>query len=175
MKDLDESKVYDLNDLTEKQLLQVKLYLNLIDKGWRYVPIKEFKERISDNLLFFDNIGEEWLFVQKKGNYAKGLELFENKVSDVENMEIEKPKHYQKGIDTFTRMEVNCTKEECFNPQKHYDNSKGSLYKLASELDLNHWEFDILKRLVRCRKKNQFREDLEKIKDTINIYLTEFE
>lgn len=63
---------------------------------------------------------------------------------------------------------------EVFNPQAHYDNSKGSLYKIAEELRLNHWEFDIFKRLVRCRKKGQFKEDLQKIKDTIDIYLSEF-
>lgn len=61
-----------------------------------------------------------------------------------------------------------------FNPQQHYDNSKGSLYKMAEELKLNHWEFDIFKRLVRCRKKGQFEEDLQKIKDTIDIYLSEY-
>lgn len=61
-----------------------------------------------------------------------------------------------------------------FNPQSHYDNSSGSLFKIAEELGLNHWEFDIFKRLVRCRKKNQFEQDLQKIKDTVDIYLNEF-
>ena len=61
-----------------------------------------------------------------------------------------------------------------FNPQSHYDNSSGSLFKIAKELGLNHWEFDIFKRLVRCRKKNQFEQDLQKIKDTVDIYLKEF-
>ena len=60
-----------------------------------------------------------------------------------------------------------------FNPQSHYDNSSGSLFKIAEELGLNHWEFDIFKRLVRCRKKNQFEQDLQKIKDTVDIYLKE--
>ena len=73
----------------------------------------------------------------------------------------EKPKQYQIGIDTF-------------NPQPHYNNENGSLYKIATDLGLNHWEFDIFKRLVRCRKKNQFKEDLQKIKDTIDIYLNEY-
>lgn len=62
-----------------------------------------------------------------------------------------------------------------FNPQAHYDNSKGSLYKVATDLNLNHWEFDIFKRLVRCRKKGQFKQDLQKIKDTIDIYIKEYD
>ena len=59
------------------------------------------------------------------------------------------------------------------NPQKHYNNDNGSLYLLAEKLNLNHWEFDIFKRLVRCRKKGQFEQDIKKIKDTCDIYLSE--
>ena len=62
-------------------------------------------------------------------------------------------------------------------PQKdeHYNNDKGSLYLFAQHHDLNAWEFDILKRVVRCRKKGQFKEDLEKTKRVIDLYLKEFE
>jgi hypothetical protein len=58
---------------------------------------------------------------------------------------------------------------------EHYDNTNGSLYKFAEQQGLNAWEFDILKRLVRCRKKGQFKEDLEKTKRVIDLYLKEFE
>jgi hypothetical protein len=57
----------------------------------------------------------------------------------------------------------------------HYDNSKGSLYKFASDHDLNAYEFDIIKRIVRCRKKGHFKEDLEKTKRVIDLYLNENE
>jgi hypothetical protein len=62
-------------------------------------------------------------------------------------------------------------------PQKdeHYNNENGSLYKFAQDHELNAWEFDILKRIVRCRKKGQFTEDLEKTKRVIDLYLKEFE
>ena len=66
------------------------------------------------------------------------------------------------------------TADTKLSPQPHYDNSSGSLFSLAEQLQLNHWEFDILKRLVRCRKKGQFKEDLQKIKDTCDIYLQEY-
>ena len=56
----------------------------------------------------------------------------------------------------------------------HYDNKNGSLYKIASDLNLNAYEFDILKRIARCRKKGQFKEDLQKIKDTVDLYLKEY-
>jgi hypothetical protein len=61
------------------------------------------------------------------------------------------------------------------NTPKHYDNSKGSLYKFAEEHNLNSWEFDIIKRITRCRKKGAFKEDLEKTKVVIDLYLKEYE
>jgi hypothetical protein len=58
---------------------------------------------------------------------------------------------------------------------KHYDNSKGSLYKFSNDFGLNSWESDIIKRVVRCRKKGNFKEDLEKTKFLIDLYLKEYE
>ncbi len=58
---------------------------------------------------------------------------------------------------------------------KHYNNRKGSLYKFAEENELNAWEFDIIKRIVRCRKKGAFKEDLIKTKFVIELYLNEYE
>jgi hypothetical protein len=58
--------------------------------------------------------------------------------------------------------------------QKHYDNSKGSLYQFAEDHNLNSWEFDCVKRLVRCRKKGNFLEDLEKTKFLIDLYISEY-
>lgn len=56
----------------------------------------------------------------------------------------------------------------------YYDNSKGSLYLFAEQQGLNPWEFDILKRVVRSRKKGNFKEDLEKTKVVIDLYLKEY-
>jgi hypothetical protein len=55
----------------------------------------------------------------------------------------------------------------------HYDNSKGSLYMFAEQQNLNSYEFDIIKRIIRCRKKGNFKEDLEKTKFLIDLYLNE--
>ncbi len=61
------------------------------------------------------------------------------------------------------------------NTPKHYDNSKGSIYKFSENQNLNSYEFDIIKRIVRCRKKGNFKEDLEKTKAAIDLYLKEYE
>ena len=58
---------------------------------------------------------------------------------------------------------------------EYYDNSKGSLYKFCQEKELNNYEFDIIKRVMRCRKKGLFKEDLEKTKNLIDLYLKEYE
>lgn len=58
---------------------------------------------------------------------------------------------------------------------KHYDNSDGSLYLFCEKRGLNSWEFDIVKRIIRCRKKGQFKEDLEKTKFLIDLYLKEYD
>lgn len=57
---------------------------------------------------------------------------------------------------------------------KHYDNSLGSLYLFAEQRELNTWEFDIIKRVMRCRKKGNFIEDLEKTKFLIDLYIKEY-
>ena len=58
---------------------------------------------------------------------------------------------------------------------QHYDNTNGSLYLFAEQHELNAYEFDIIKRIVRCRKKGQFRDDLEKTIRVIELYLKETE
>lgn len=58
-------------------------------------------------------------------------------------------------------------------PDDHYDNTKGSLYQFAEDHKLNAWEFDIIKRIVRCRKKGQFLQDLNKTKRVIDLYIKE--
>ena len=64
--------------------------------------------------------------------------------------------------------------EERINGQPHYDNSKGSLYKFAENQKLNFWEADAIKRIVRCRKKGQFLEDIDKTIEVLKLYKKEY-
>jgi hypothetical protein len=57
----------------------------------------------------------------------------------------------------------------------YYDNSKGSIYKFCNDQNLNAWESDLIKRIVRCRKKGNFLEDLQKTKVLIDLYIKEYE
>jgi hypothetical protein len=56
----------------------------------------------------------------------------------------------------------------------HYNNDNGSLYLFAHQHGLNAWEGDIIKRVVRCRKKGNFVQDLEKTKFLIDLYIKEW-
>jgi hypothetical protein len=60
------------------------------------------------------------------------------------------------------------------NNVKPYYKGKLTLYSIAEELGLNSYEFDIIKRVIRCRYKGEFVEDLEKTKAVIDIYLKEY-
>lgn len=59
------------------------------------------------------------------------------------------------------------------NTQSYY-RGKDSLYRFAEEWGLNSYEFDIIKRIVRCRHKGNFEQDLSKTKDLIDIYSNEY-
>jgi hypothetical protein len=61
------------------------------------------------------------------------------------------------------------------NTRAHYDNSNCSLYKFCEEQKLNSYEFNLIKRIMRCRKKGQFEADLQSKKLLIDLYLKEYE
>ena len=64
-------------------------------------------------------------------------------------------------------------REEVFNPKSYYDNSKGSLYKVATERGWNAYLFDLVKRLERGGKKDPLRQEIEKSIDVLKIWLNE--
>ena len=80
--------------------------------------------------------------------------------------EIEKVKEMDamnKKEDKFTTIET----------PKHYDNSNGTLYKVADERGWNPYLFDIVKRLERADKKGEFETDLKKSIAVIQLWLEE--
>lgn len=95
----------------------------------------------------FEEITEN-VFYTHKNNLGYGHELDKDKINVV--------------FDLILKEEPN-----------HYDNSKGSLYQFCENQQLNSYEFDIIKRIMRCRKKGNFKEDLEKTKFLIDLYLKE--
>ena len=62
---------------------------------------------------------------------------------------------------------------EILNIPKHYNNDKGTLYKVAQERGWNAYLFDIVKRLERAEKKGVFIEDLDKSIVVIELWKKE--
>lgn len=63
--------------------------------------------------------------------------------------------------------------ENQLNTPNHYDNTKGTLYKVATERGWNSYLFDIVKRLERAEKKGEFKQDLEKSINVIKLWQNE--
>ena len=56
---------------------------------------------------------------------------------------------------------------------KHYDNSKGTLYKVAEERGWNSYITDVIKRLERAEKKGEFISDIDKSIHVLQLYKQE--
>ena len=56
---------------------------------------------------------------------------------------------------------------------KHYDNSKGTLYKIATERGWNAYLFEVVKRIERAEKKGEFISDIKKSIHVLELYLAE--
>ena len=61
------------------------------------------------------------------------------------------------------------------NTPPYYDNSKGSLYKVATERNWNAYLFDVVKRLERNGKKDPLKQEIEKSIAVLEIWLKEIE
>lgn len=130
---------------------------------------------IKDEVLLF-SFETNTLFVKEDGvnlfhdgNWAKIKEVnhepsTEQIVKKVKFSEFPKsPRIVEKSI----------LQEEVFNPQPHYDNSKGSLYKIGTERNWNPYLFDVVKRLERGGKKDPLKQEIEKSIDVLKIWLNE--
>jgi Mg2+ and Co2+ transporter CorA len=92
-----------------------------------------------------------WYATIEGNNYWDKLHNAETETKEIENTKVIKSK----------------------KETKHYDNTNGSIYKFCEDQELNSYEFDLIKRIVRCRKKGNFLEDLEKTKFLIDLYIIE--
>ena len=138
-------------------------YYGVNEKGFTYYSYNPFGTEI---------ITHEFIEKIKLEGYNVGFDTSLNKYCFVENPILSTSTN-NPPINNFLVELGNDTKEVPGTPS-YYDNSKGSLYQFAEHHKRNAWEFDIVKRVVRCRQKGNFIEDLEKTKKVIDLYLKEF-
>ena len=124
--------------------------------------IKEFKNvvKVEDGGFIYD--------ITKSGRYMINM-------SGAVTYDFVKPQNDKRYVllkTDFHTIDIVEYKEE-FNTPKHYDNTKGTLYKVAQERGWNTYLFDIVKRLERAEKKGEFNQDLEKSINVIKLWLNE--
>lgn len=113
-----------------------------------------------------------WLLYELKRE-AKKMKDFRTKAKEIEE-------EHLKMLENGYRPSSNSTLEDITNDStryvkdSHYSNENGSLYLFATQHELNAYEFDIIKRIVRCRKKGYFHEDLAKSIRVIELYAKEY-
>ena len=56
---------------------------------------------------------------------------------------------------------------------KYYDNSKGTIYKIAQDRNWNAYVFEAVKRLDRAEKKGEFISDIDKTIKVLELYKQE--
>lgn len=130
------------------------IYLNVGDK---LTAKKDVTRALRGNLIFardkeyeITRLGASTIYIKSEA----GEEVFSND-----------------GIEKFFYISNKHTDET----PEYYNNEKGSIYKFCDDQELNSYEFDIIKRVVRCRRKGNFAEDLKKTKVLIDLYLKEYE
>jgi hypothetical protein len=125
------------------------------------MKISELPQEIKEKALAYQRNGIATYYDKSTDNLLEAFdwESTEEKTSFWRDLHISLSNNKQ---------EISKTKEP-----KHYDNSKGSLYQFCEQQGLNSYEFDIIKRIIRCRKKGNFLEDLEKTKFLIDLYIKE--
>ena len=124
--------------------------------------IKEFKNvvKVEDGGLIYD--------ITKDGKYMINM-------AGAVTYDFVKPQNDKRYVllkTDFHTIDIVEYKEE-LNTPKHYDNTNGTLYKVAQERGWNTYLFDIVKRLERAEKKGEFNQDLEKSINVIKLWLNE--
>lgn len=166
-----ESKVGDIVE-ARPSAGSMELNVKVVEDNWTWIwlPLDAYEiASVEEDLDYF-------LKRKHKENHEEAIKAVAEKefvVPEIEQLIIDGK---ATTIDNFHfRQKHHITPDASFKSDLHYDNTNGSLYKFASDHNLNAWEFDIIKRVVRCRNKGQFTEDLEKTKRVIDLYLKEYE
>ena len=149
----------------------------ILKTSFHTVDIVEYKHKNYDAKVFYQKAksiklqGGQTFEIPKKHRYLydkdnKCIFLIhnENKRNGSKGIVLVKSETYQAEIVEY---------KDDLNTPKHYDNTNGSLYKVAQERGWNTYLFDIVKRLERANKKGEFKQDLEKSINVIKLWQNE--
>ena len=149
----------------------------IVKTSFHTIDIVEYKNENYDAKVFYQKAksiklqGGQTFEIPKKHRYFYDKEqnsIFlihnENKRNGSKGMVLIKSETYQSEIVEY---------KDDLNTPNYYDNTNGSLYKVAQERGWNTYLFDIVKRLERAEKKGEFDKDLDKTINLIKLYRNE--
>ena len=149
----------------------------ILKTSFHTVDIEEYKNENYDAKVFYQKAksiklqGGQTFEIPKKHRYFYDKEqnsIFlihnENKRNGSKGIVLVKSETYQAEIVEY---------KDDLNTPNYYDNTNGSLYKVAQQRGWNSYLFDIVKRLERSEKKGEFKQDLEKSINVIKLWLNE--
>jgi hypothetical protein len=149
-----------------------------------YYPLSEIENHLVDDEPTLEQVKEFFM-------YAKEVRcISDEKIYEIDLESIRKSKLRKDYLDVFCYdvkgvivniydgkvkkyAEIISYKEAEITTPAHYNNEKGTLYKVASERGWNSYLFDIVKRLERAEKKGEFETDLKKSIAVIQLWLKE--
>jgi len=152
---------FDFSDVPGVWFDEVKELNNTIRIGDKVRGLKLTGHDLSNETGVVERIQEEWVTIKFSNNI----------VSYPLYLLIDRDKNELNIFDKCLNEWDENNKE--LNIPKHYNNDKGTLYKVAQERGWNAYLFDIVKRLERAKKKGVFIEDLDKSIVVIELWKKE--
>src|SRR5690606_1705155 len=122
--------------------------------GYDYVSEEVFIELNGLEEKSYDEDPYNWV------NNAMKKSVISNKKDEIVQNNEQKDVFYY--VPKEERANLFVSSGNTFNPKPYYDNSKGSLYKVATERGWNAYLFDLVKRLERGGKKDPLKQEIEK-------------
>ena len=77
---------------------------------------------------------------------------------------------FEEKMERLAKIELKQTKTQTVNTPTHYNNSNGSLYKIAQQRGWNAYQFDAIKRIDRALKKGEFEKDIDKTIEVLKMF-----
>ena len=137
-------------------------YYGVNEKGFTYYSYNPFGTEI---------ITHEFIEKIKLEGYNVGFDTSLNKYCFVENPILSTSTN-NPPINKFLDELDKDTKEVPGTPS-YYDNSKGTIYKIAQDRNWNAYVFEAVKRLDRAEKKGEFISDIDKTIKVLELYKLE--
>lgn len=123
-------------------------------------------------MRYFKYVSDNYRFGLMPNHVYKFTDTSDILVSDIYTLTLAHPLLWQEVSEEEYLKQEGSLPDKSTNIKPYYK-GKSSLYLFAEEYGLNSYEFEVIKRIVRCRHKGEWMSDLIKTKQVIDIYINE--